>query len=58
MKTSITKLISGLALACVVFVANVSAQDVLPRPDPKFKGVIGQTYKDSTPGQNPPHQGT
>jgi Sulfatase len=26
-----------------------SAQDVLPRPEPKFKGTIGQTYKDSKP---------
>jgi arylsulfatase len=25
------------------------AQDILPRPEPPFKGVIGQTYKDSTP---------
>jgi arylsulfatase A-like enzyme len=24
------------------------AQEVLPRPEPKFKGTIGRTYKDST----------
>jgi len=47
-KTSITNLISGLALVCLFFVANLSAQEVLPRPEPKFKGTIGRTYKDST----------
>jgi len=52
-KTSITKLINGVALVCVVFVASVSAQEVLPRPEPKFKGIIGQTYKDSTPDKIP-----
>ena len=29
------------------------AQDVLPRPEPKFKGKIGTTYKDSTPDKIP-----
>ena len=29
------------------------AQDVLPRPEPKFKGTIGQTYKDSIPDKIP-----
>jgi len=29
------------------------AQEVLPRPEPKFKGTIGQTYKDSTPDKIP-----
>ena len=28
---------------------SVSAQEVLPSPEPKFKRTIGQTYKDSTP---------
>ena len=27
--------------------------DVLPHPDPKFKGTIGRTYKDSTPDKIP-----
>lgn len=26
---------------------------MLPRPDPKFNGIIGQTYKDSTPDKIP-----
>jgi len=28
---------------------HVAAQDVLPRPEPPFKGHIGRTAKDSTP---------
>ncbi len=28
---------------------NISGPTVLPRPEPKFKGTIGQTYKESTP---------
>ncbi len=27
--------------------------DVLPHPDPRFRGVIGRTYKDSTPDKIP-----
>ena len=34
-------------LALLGFVAK--AQDVLPRPEPPFKGHIGRTTKDSTP---------
>jgi arylsulfatase A-like enzyme len=30
-----------------------SAQEVLPRPEAKFKGIIGQTYKESTPDKIP-----
>jgi arylsulfatase len=37
-----------VALPCASF-----AQDVLPRPEPPFKGVIGETYKDSTPDKIP-----
>ena len=37
----------------VLLSRTVSAQDVLPRPDPKFNGIIGQTYKDSTPDKIP-----
>ena len=32
---------------------GVSAQGVLPRPDPPFKGHIGRTYKDSQPDKIP-----
>jgi arylsulfatase A-like enzyme len=49
----ILSLTGSLALLCPVFVANLSAQEVLPRPEPKFNGVIGQTYKDSTPDKIP-----
>ena len=38
----------GLALA-----APAMTQEVLPRPDPKFQGTIGRTYKDSTPDKIP-----
>jgi arylsulfatase A-like enzyme len=48
-KMSVTKLVSGIALVCLVFVANLSAQEVLPRPQPPFKGKIERTAKDSTP---------
>jgi arylsulfatase A-like enzyme len=43
----------ALVFASPVFVADSSAQEALPRPDPKFKGIIGQTYKDSTPDKIP-----
>ena len=33
--------------------AGVSAQEVLPRPEPPFKGKIGRTYKDSRPDKIP-----
>jgi hypothetical protein len=49
----ILNLTGSLALLCPVFVADVSAQEVLPRPEPKFNGIIGQTYKDSTPDKIP-----
>lgn len=32
---------------------SVLAQEVLPRPEPAFKGTIGQTYKDSRPDKIP-----
>jgi hypothetical protein len=47
------KLVAGLVLVSQAFVASLWAQDVLPRLDPKFKGTIGQTYKDSTPDKIP-----
>jgi len=33
--------------------ASARAQDVLPRPEPPFKGTIGRTYKDSVPDKIP-----
>ena len=45
--------IGGLTLISPVLLATVAAQEVLPRPDPKFNGMIGQTYKDSTPDKIP-----
>ncbi len=30
-----------------------STSETLPRPDPKFQGIIGRTYKDSTPEKIP-----
>jgi arylsulfatase A-like enzyme len=51
------RLLAKLALSAgLVFVGGVLpawAQDVLPRPDPKFQGTIGRTYKDSTPDKIP-----
>jgi arylsulfatase A-like enzyme len=46
-------LLITMGVVCLVSAANLSAQEVLPRPDPKFKGTIGQTYKDSTPDKIP-----
>jgi arylsulfatase A-like enzyme len=42
-----------VALALMFTASTASAQEVLPRPEPKFKGTIGQTYKDSTPDKIP-----
>ncbi len=50
---SIAKLSVSLSLLSMALAGSVSAQDVLPRPDPKFKGIIGRTYKDSTPDKIP-----
>jgi arylsulfatase A-like enzyme len=54
------------SVACVVFFAVCPATyiyaqqaapgsdgSILPRPDPPFKGTIGQTYKESTPDKIP-----
>jgi arylsulfatase len=46
------RIAAALALG-LPFAAPALAQDVLPRPDPKFQGIIGQTYKDSTPDKIP-----
>src|SRR6516164_7866677 len=34
---------------CAIGCQHLAAQDVLPRPEPPFKGHIGRTTKDSTP---------
>ena len=39
--------ISVFVLAFVLMAFTASAQDVLPRPDPPFKGKIGRTIKES-----------
>src|SRR5262245_42923679 len=44
--------LAGL-VAAGVLAWPVLAQEVLPRPEPPFKGVIGETYKDSTPEKIP-----
>jgi arylsulfatase A-like enzyme len=33
---------------------TAATENVLPKPDPTFKGKIGETYKDSTPSYPPP----
>ena len=43
---------SCMALSVILSTSAV-AQDVLPRPEPKFNGTIGRTYKDSTPDKIP-----
>jgi hypothetical protein len=50
---TIAKLSVSLSLLSLGSAGNVTAQEVLPRPDPPFKGTIGQTYKDSTPDKIP-----
>jgi len=42
-----------MGLAAVMAATSVLAQEVLPRPEAKFQGTIGQTYKDSTPDKIP-----
>ena len=44
-----------LAAASAVLATGHSAraQEVLPLPEPPFKGTIGRTYKDSTPDKIP-----
>jgi hypothetical protein len=52
MKTKTTLAVFNLALGAA-FALPARAQEVLPRPGPKFKGIIGRTYKDSTPDKIP-----
>ena len=44
-------LLGGIAAAALCWPAM--AQEVLPPPEPPFRGVIGETYKDSTPDKIP-----
>src|ERR1022692_2428598 len=48
-KAILAKLLGGLMLFCLSLAGSVSAQEVLPRPEPPFKGHIGRTAKESTP---------
>lgn len=56
-KTTSTRLSKAGALAAIgsvlatgtVFTCGAFAQEVLPKPEPPFKGKIGRTYKDSQP---------
>jgi len=55
MNTQVTRrktLLGAMALGAVI-AWPVMAQEVLPRPELPFKGVIGETYKDSTPDKIP-----
>ena len=49
--TVIRRLLVGFAASALPW--PVMAQEVLPRPEPPFNGVIGETYKDSTPDKIP-----
>ncbi|MEW6584276.1 MAG: arylsulfatase [Nitrospirota bacterium] len=45
---------AGSVLAAgVLFNGYISAEEVLPKPEPSFKGKIGRTYKDSQPDKIP-----
>jgi len=42
-----------MGLSAAITATSAFAQEVLPRPEAKFQGTIGQTYKDSTPDKIP-----
>jgi len=44
--TLLTALVFAL---CAVIMSTAGAQEVLPKPEPPFKGIIGKTYKESKP---------
>ena len=44
--TLLTALVFAL---CAVIMSTAGAQEVLPKPAPPFKGIIGKTYKESKP---------
>jgi hypothetical protein len=45
--------IGSVLAAGTLFTSGVSAQEVLPKPEPPFKGKIGRTYKESQPDKIP-----
>ena len=45
--------VGSVLAAGTLFSGGVSAQEVLPKPEPPFKGKIGRTYKDSQPDKIP-----
>src|SRR5262245_65338412 len=49
MSNRIKTVLRWLLCAVAVFAWPVMAQDVLPRPEPGFKGKIGRTAKGSVP---------
>jgi len=51
--TDVVTVVRFLFGAAATLAWPVMAQEVLPRPEPPFKGVIGETYKDSTPDKIP-----
>jgi arylsulfatase A-like enzyme len=44
-----TRQLAMALISVAMLVAPVAAQEVLPRPEPPFKGKIGRTVKESTP---------
>ena len=53
MSTDVVTVVRFLFGAAATLAWPVMAQEVLPRPEPPFKGVIGETYKDSAAPQSP-----
>ena len=45
--------VGSVLAAGTLFSSGVSAKEVLPKPEPPFKGKIGRTYKDSQPDKIP-----
>src|SRR6516162_11377067 len=48
---TVTRFLGAVAVSALAWPAI--AQEVLPRPEPPFNGVIGETYKDSRPDKIP-----
>ena len=44
-----TRQLAVVLISLAMLAATATAQEVLPRPEPPFKGKIGRTVKDSTP---------
>ena len=51
-RCNVISAVLSLALGIAIGIP-AEAQEVLPRPEPKFNGIIGKTYKDSTPDKIP-----